>query len=285
MSVWEDVVTTGLIGTDRRPVPESCQRAGARKRSDHRSRARGAVACCTASCCRASWWLLPPARRARSRRRTGCRWRARGARDPGRLLSPPQVDLLNLVVDAAARHGQRVAAAYWTLLAMLAPGAPPGPDGARRAVGDRGVWFVEQNPQWSGLPRPAVPPAGRFSGPECRSVEISEDAVRADPELIMAPPRHGRTNSAGRLFRSLAAASSAAWGALRTAVGAPAASALRATAVSSAADPGGTTMPPAPRRSVREALLALERTVWLRIEMRSACGEPIMVERLEIPPW
>jgi hypothetical protein len=43
---------------------------------------------------------------------------------------------------------------------------------------------------------------------------------------------------------------------------------------------------PAGLRSVREALLALERTVWLRIEMRSAfSGEPIMIERLEIPRW
>jgi len=39
-------------------------------------------------------------------------------------------------------------------------------------------------------------------------------------------------------------------------------------------------------RSAREALLALERTVWLRVEMRTAfTGEPIMVERLEIPQW
>ena len=45
-------------------------------------------------------------------------------------------------------------------------------------------------------------------------------------------------------------------------------------------------MPPAGLRSVREAFLALERTVWLRIEMHSAfSGEPIMVERLEILPW
>jgi hypothetical protein len=43
---------------------------------------------------------------------------------------------------------------------------------------------------------------------------------------------------------------------------------------------------PAGLRSVREALLALERTAWLRVEMRSTfSGEPIMVERLEIPPW
>jgi hypothetical protein len=43
---------------------------------------------------------------------------------------------------------------------------------------------------------------------------------------------------------------------------------------------------PACLRSVREALLALERTAWLRVEMRSTfSGEPIMVERLEIPPW
>jgi hypothetical protein len=30
----------------------------------------------------------------------------------------------------------------------------------------------------------------------------------------------------------------------------------------------------------------LERTVWLRLEMRSAfTGEPIIVDRLEMPPW
>lgn len=39
-------------------------------------------------------------------------------------------------------------------------------------------------------------------------------------------------------------------------------------------------------RSAREALLTVERTVWLRIEMRSAfSGEPIMVDRLAIPSW
>jgi hypothetical protein len=37
---------------------------------------------------------------------------------------------------------------------------------------------------------------------------------------------------------------------------------------------------------VREALLSLERTAWLRFEIRSAfTGEPIIVERLEIAPW
>ena len=39
-------------------------------------------------------------------------------------------------------------------------------------------------------------------------------------------------------------------------------------------------------QATREALLALERMVWLRLEMCSAfSGEPIMVRRLEIPPW
>jgi hypothetical protein len=38
-------------------------------------------------------------------------------------------------------------------------------------------------------------------------------------------------------------------------------------------------------RSVREALLCLERTVWLRLEMQSAfTGEPIMVDRVEVQP-
>jgi hypothetical protein len=39
-------------------------------------------------------------------------------------------------------------------------------------------------------------------------------------------------------------------------------------------------------RVVREALIALERTAWLRLEIRSAfTGEPIIVERPEIPQW
>jgi hypothetical protein len=43
---------------------------------------------------------------------------------------------------------------------------------------------------------------------------------------------------------------------------------------------------PAGLRCVRAALLALERTVWLRIEMQHAfSNEPMMVQRLEIPPW
>jgi hypothetical protein len=49
---------------------------------------------------------------------------------------------------------------------------------------------------------------------------------------------------------------------------------------------GDQPLTPAGLRSVREALLALERTVWLRLEMRSAfTGEPIIVDRLEMPPW
>ena len=39
-------------------------------------------------------------------------------------------------------------------------------------------------------------------------------------------------------------------------------------------------------RSTREAFRALERAVWVRIEIQGAfAGEPIVVQRLEMPLW
>jgi hypothetical protein len=109
---------------------------------------------------------------------------------------------------------------------------------------------------------------------------VTEDAVRADPELIMY---------AGTLWSkqlSSAVLEIICSGQLQQ-------RAVRyATAV-------GVQLPlqhyelvrsalqtPIGLRFVREALLALERTAWLRLEIRSAfTGKPISVERLEIPQW
>jgi hypothetical protein len=69
-----------------------------------------------------------------------------------RLLSPPQVDLLNLWLATAAEHGQHASAAYWTPLAIVAARTTELDRTAlAAALGDRGVWFVEQNPDWARL--------------------------------------------------------------------------------------------------------------------------------------
>ena len=145
----------------------------------------------------------------------------------------------------------------------------------------------------SGLGSPRIlrsrPPDDVLRRQRAREVEVTENAVRADPELIMQR-RNALVDRAQPTVLEISRQRPAAepcrplcHGSRSTA----AAGALRAGAINfwpgrntgRAADSAGL-------RSVREALLALERTVWLRLEMRSAfTGEPIIVERLEIPPW
>jgi hypothetical protein len=207
------------------------------------------------------------------------------------LLASPQIDLLNLWLATAVRYGQRVSAAYWTPLATLAARSIDlDPTALAKAVGDRGVWFVEQNPQWVRLAkslRSHVPDAA--SERNAPAVDVTGDAVRVDPDLIMkaaAPWSDQLTRTVLEIIGS---------GPLRqrgaryaTAVGARMPlhhyELLRSALPQIAQRQDLLT--PAAARSVREALLALERTVWLRMEMRSVfSGEPIMVERLEITPW
>jgi hypothetical protein len=206
------------------------------------------------------------------------------------LLSPPQIDLLNLWLVMAVRYGQRVSAAYWTALAMLAARSPDLDRGAFvKAVGDRGIWFVQQNPQWARLAR-SLRSHLQDASPERNvvAVAVTEDALRANPDVIMdaATPWSGQLTrtvvgiiGSGQL-RQRGACYAAAVGARLPLPHYELLSALPQIAEHQEL------LSPAGLRSVREALLVLERTVWLRIEMRSAfSGEPVMVKRLEIPPW
>ena len=288
-------MATGLIGTDRRPVPDELPASwgveldrsidpahtvltlAARRRAVQR--ASGLLSSCSAGS------AAPPDRQPLA---------SRTAHEIlARLLSPPQVDLLNLWLIAAAERGQRAAGAYWTALVMLAARNTELDRAAlAAALGDRGVWFVEQNPDWArvakGL-RAQLKPQVSSEPNDSSDVEVTEEAVRANPELIMSlappwPPELTRaviaTIASGQL-QQRAARYATAVGArmplqhyelLRSAVQQMPARAIPLT--------------PAGLRSVREALLALERTVWVRIEMQRAfTGEPIVMQRLEIPPW
>jgi hypothetical protein len=285
MSDWEDVVTTGLIGTDRRPVPDALP-ASWGSGLDHAYDPAHAVLSIAArhrAASRAGDLLLscPPGPSGPPNRAPLA---SRAAHEVlARLLSPPQVDLLNLWLVAAAQSGQQASAAYWTPLAMVAARTAELDRSAfGAAIGDRGAWFIEQNPQWARLAKDLRSPRPDEAAPQHRvaAVEVTEDAVRADPELIMY---------AGTLWSkqlSSAVLEIICSGQLQQ-------RAVRyATAV-------GVQLPlqhyelvrsalqtPIGLRFVREALLALERTAWLRLEIRSAfTGEPISVERLEIPQW
>jgi hypothetical protein len=294
VSVWEDVVTTGLIGTDRRPVPGELPvswgteldqaidpaHAVLSLAARHRAvaRAGGSLQSCPPGA------AAPPSRAPV----------ASGAAHEIllRLLSPPQVDLLNLWLAAAVRHDQRVSAAYWSPLAMLAARTTELDRMAlAKGLGERGIWFVEQNPQWARLAKSLQSHAHDEIAPEADASgrEVTEAAVRAHPELIMGAVTEWSHELTRAVLEIIASGQ------------------LQQRGVRYAATVG-TRMPlqhyeqlrlavqHLPRReqsltlaggrSVREALLALERMVWLRIEMRSAfSGEPIMVRRLEIPPW
>jgi hypothetical protein len=297
---WEEVVTTGLIGTDRRAVPDDLPQGWAVELDQGLDSAHAvlSLAAWHRAANRAGGRLpsCPPGPAAPPNREPVA---SRPAHEIlARLLSPPQVDLLNLWLRTAVQYGQHTSAAYWTPLAMLAARTTELDRAAlAEALGDRGGWFVEQNPEWARLAKGlrAHPKEQKSSEPSDSGVEVTENAVRADPELILRAPRPPGPQSQ--------------WSdeLTRTVLAIIASGQLQQRAVRYAAAVGGRLplhhyellrsvvqripvreqpLTPAVLRSVRGALLALERTVWLRIEMQRAFSdEPIMVQRLEIPPW
>ena len=292
MPVWEDVVTTGLIGTDRRPVPDGLPEIWGAEidhavdpahtiltlAARHRafSRAGGLLPYCPAGAV-APPNRVPVASPAAHRILAG-------------LLSPPQVDLIKLWLITAVHYGYHVSAAYWTLLAMLAARSPDIDRTALvKAIGDRGVWFVEQNAQWGRLAKSLRSHQQDAQDPKDEGVAVTEEAVRADPNLIMdaaTPWSEQLTRTVVQIIGSGQLRQRGARYATEVGVRLPLKHyELLRSAMAQIPEPQEP-LTPAGSRSVREALLALERTVWLRIEMRSAIsGEPIMVERLEIPRW
>jgi hypothetical protein len=208
-----------------------------------------------------------------------------------RLLSPPQLDLLNLWLRAAAVHRVCASSSYWTPLATVAA-RTSGLDRSAlaKAIGDRGVWFIEQNPQWARLAKVLLRARDEVARqPEGSDYDVTENAVRADPELIMRAPVPWSIELSRTVLEIVGSGRLQNHGVRYAAVvGArlPLEHYELVQSTSAKIATGDQPLTPAGLRSVREALLALERTVWLRLEMRSAfTGEPIIVDRLEMPPW
>jgi hypothetical protein len=293
MAGWEDVVTAGLIGTDRRPVPEQLPPSWATERdaatdpahavlslaARHRAvtKAGGLLASC------------PPAAKGPPNREPAANRTAHEILD--RLLSPPQVDLLNLWLVAAARHGQRAAASYWTPLAMVAARTNAVDRTALgRAIGERGRWFVAQNPQWTRLSSSLRSGMHDDLSPDRTALgTVTEAAVHDDPELILRAATPWSEQLSKTVLKIIGGGQLRERG-LRygATVGARLPlehyEQLRSAVERGLGSDGPLT--PLALRSAREAFRALERVIWVRVEIEAAfAGRPIRVQRLEIPPW
>lgn len=294
MAVWEDVVTVGLVGTDRRPVPAQLPPTWGTERNHGmdpahvvlslaaRHRAVTRAGALLASC--------PPAPLGPPNRQPVASRAAHEILD--RLLSPPQLELLNLWLIAAVQHGQLVSSSYWTPLALVAARTPAVDRTAlARAIGERGVWFVAQNPRWTPLSSSLRSHLhdDLLSAPNTPDVVVSEEAVRADPQLILGAARPWSKHLSETVLEIIGS------GRLREHRSRYAATIglhlplehyeLLRSAVQQRPVPDDALTPLA-LRSIREAYRILERTVWVRIEIQSAfAGVAVAVQRLEIPPW
>jgi hypothetical protein len=202
------------------------------------------------------------------------------------------VDLLNLWLVAANKHGQRAAASYWTPLAMVAARTTAVDRTALgRAIGERGIWFVAQNPQWIRLSNRLQSGTHDDLSPDrsAPSGVVTEDAVRADPELIMAAPSPWSQQLSETVLKIIGSGQLRERGPRYAAtIGARLPLEHYELVRSAMQQDLGSDEPltALALRSVREAFRALERVAWVRIELASAfAGKPITVQRLETPPW
>ena len=287
MASWTEVVTTALLGTDRRPLPADLLPAtGAAGPGGHdavtvlldeaaRHRAAARASTPLARC-------PPPPVAPRDDRP----FAPAAAQDLlARLLVRPDAGLVNAWLGAAAARGVRPAPEHWTDLVALAATRPDHDRGLlSRALGPQGVWFVEQNPAWSRLAETlrAVAPQAPAADP---APVPGEAEVRARPEVALdvpAPWPRDLTLAALRVLVS----GQLGWRASRygTAVGSRAADADR-DLLQQAVD----ALPDVPERSmpglrlVREAVLAAAAAARTRGEIEQVFDRP--VEASEDGEW
>jgi hypothetical protein len=201
---WAELVTTALLGTDRRPLeaadqPAEVLRAAARHRVLDRLGVPPPVGPDP----------LPPTTADRATEPDGPaapgRPSAPGASSaadlpvaPGsadrllsQLLGSPDPALISCWLQACVAHRRSVAAVHWTPLARLAARTTAYDRRALGgALGPRGRWFLHQNPEWRRLAADAdrctEPVADTPSDP---APALTAEDVLADPERLLRQPR------------------------------------------------------------------------------------------------
>ena len=187
-AVWDEVVTTALLGTDRRPLPPDLlppaapgvdvpagtvllDHAVRRRALDRAARPLGRCPAPPVAPDDRTPWAPPAAQKLLAQ-----------------LLARPVPELLNAWLAAAAARHVRPAPEHWTGLVALAATRPDVDCGVlAAALGPQGVWFVAQNPAWARLaevldrPVPSRPVGTPPDVPD-------ETAVRARPELALDVP-------------------------------------------------------------------------------------------------
>ena len=290
---WGELVTTALLGTDRRPLPHELledhgQGAGGRDPAEvllsaaarHRAAARAAA---PLQRCAAAPPAPPPDRPDAPE----------AAQELlGRLLARPVAELVNAWLATAQLRGVRAGPEHWSDLAGLVAGRPDYDRGLlAHALGTQGSWFLDQNPDWERLAetvrrelRPVAEPSGPAGGSTDRpgAAGAAPDPrvpgpvdLRSRPEAALeVPGPWPRELSVGALQVLLSG--QLGWRATRygAAVGARMAAA-DADLLQQAADTLPELVAGGPGlRLARDALAAVEQSVRLRAEIGRAFDPP-----------
>ena len=289
---WAELVTTALLGTDRRPLPDALLEASGpagpardpagillSAAARHRAVAQAAA---PLQRCAAPPTAPPPDLPDAP---------AAAQELLHRLLAKPLAELVNAWLATAQARSVRAAPEHWSDLAALAASRP---DYDRRllasALGRPGSWFLDQNPDWQRLAGAVRQELGATPGAAGPEAQPAAPATSAVPDPRLPGPVELRTRPEAALEvpapwpRALAVAAlqvllsgQLGWRASRygAAVGARMAAA-DADLLQQAADAlpevvagGGPAL-----RLAREALAAVEQSVRLRAEIDRTFDPP-----------
>lgn len=102
-----------------------------------------------------------------------------------RLLARPVIELINLWLSSAAMRGLGLAPSQWTAVILLAlRSAELDRALLAQALGPRGLWYCQQNPQWQKLAATLNSVrAARVKVPTDEQPSVRAEDVRTDPDL------------------------------------------------------------------------------------------------------
>ncbi|WP_375426562.1 hypothetical protein [uncultured Friedmanniella sp.] len=255
----DELVTTALLGTDRRPALTATELLGEAARRWVRTRSSPTLAHCPAAA------TAPEPERP---------WAPPAAQDLlDALLARPVAELVNAWLAAAVEAHVLLPPQHWTPLAGLAATRP---DYDRRllagALGAAGCWFLEQNPAWQRLAvavrAPAPVPARRDPTGGAGALP-GEAELRARPDAALDVPGPWPRSLAVAALRVLLSGQlgwrAAAYGSALGTRMHPGDADLLAQAHEALADDGRASAPGV--RLVQDALVAAARSVEIRAEI------------------